>query len=57
MGERLGEYMRILRLTKKPTGEEFSTIAKVAGAGILIIGAMGLLIYLVMDVLPRTFGG
>ena len=57
LSEKLKEYGRILKLTKKPDREEFSTVAKVAGAGILIIGLIGFLIYLLMNVLPRNLRG
>ena len=36
---------RILTLTRRPTREEFSTIAKVAAIGIVIIGVAGFLIF------------
>ena len=51
------QYIRILQLTRKPSNEEFFTISKVAGAGILLIGAIGFAIYLVMVLLPRTLFG
>ena len=47
---------RILTLTRRPTREEFSTIAKVAAIGIVIIGVGGFLIYLVMVQAPQYFG-
>ena len=40
------ECKRVLIVTKKPTNEEFKTIFKVAGLGILIIGAIGFIIQL-----------
>jgi protein transport protein SEC61 subunit gamma-like protein len=52
---RLGEYIRVLKLTKKPTREEFSIIAKVAGAGILLIGLIGFIIYILITVMPGWF--
>ncbi len=52
---RLGEYIRVLKLTRKPTREEFNVIAKVAGAGILLIGLIGFIIYLLITVLPGWF--
>ncbi len=52
---RLSEYLRVLKLTRKPTREEFSLIAKVAGAGILLIGFIGFIIYLLITVLPGWF--
>ena len=39
------ESRRVLRVTKKPTGDEFKTIVKISGAGILLIGLMGFLIF------------
>ncbi len=35
------ECKRVLILTKKPTGEEFKTIVKVTGLGMIIIGLIG----------------
>ncbi len=52
---RLGEYARVLKLTRKPSREEFTVIAKVAGAGILLIGFIGFIIYLLITVMPGWF--
>ena len=41
------ECVRVLKITKKPTGEEFKAIVKVSGAGILAIGAIGFLVQMV----------
>ncbi len=49
---RYSEYLRVLKLTRKPTREEFTVIAKVAGAGILLIGLIGFIIYLLVTVMP-----
>ncbi len=49
------EYIRVLRLARKPTREEFTMIAKVSMAGIGIIGAIGFLIYALLTELPRAF--
>ena len=35
------ECARVLRITKKPDKMEFSTVVKVAGLGILLIGFIG----------------
>jgi len=53
---KFGEYRRILTLTRRPTREEFSTIAKVAALGIIIIGVAGFLIYLAMVQVPASLG-
>ena len=50
----LKQYWRILQLTRKPSNEEFFTISKVAGAGIILIGAIGFVIYLLMVLLPES---
>jgi len=44
----LSAYTRVLRLASTPSWEEFSQIAKIAGAGILLIGLIGFIIFLVM---------
>ena len=38
------KYLRVWRLLKKPTMEEFKTISKVTAIGLLIIGAFGFII-------------
>jgi protein transport protein SEC61 subunit gamma-like protein len=45
----LSAYTRVLRLASTPSWEEFSQIAKIAGAGILLIGLLGFVIFLVMS--------
>ena len=46
---------RVLKLTRKPSKEEFSVIAKVAGAGILLVGFIGFIIYILITVMPGWF--
>ncbi len=41
------ECKRVLTLTKKPTPEEFKTITKVTGIGMIIIGLIGFFIQLI----------
>jgi protein translocase SEC61 complex gamma subunit, archaeal and eukaryotic len=48
-------YFRILKLARKPTRKEFMTIAKVAAVGILAIGVVGFIFYVMMDVVPQYF--
>ncbi|MFA5614172.1 MAG: protein translocase SEC61 complex subunit gamma [Methanoculleus sp.] len=47
------KYWRVLKLARTPTRDEFSKIAIVAAAGILLIGLIGFIIYEIMLVLPR----
>ncbi len=44
------ESKRVLRVTKKPTKEEYLTISKVSAIGILIIGFMGFLLHFIKEV-------
>ena len=44
------ECVRVLKITKKPTTEEFKTISKISGLGILVIGLLGFLVH-VIDIL------
>lgn len=55
IGPTLRSYLRILKLARKPTRKEFFTIAKVAALGILAIGVMGFLFYVLMDIVPEYF--
>ena len=50
----LSAYTRVLKLASTPSWQEFSQIAKVAGAGVLLVGLIGFLIFLVMGVIPGT---
>jgi len=47
------EYIRILKLAKRPKREEFLKISKIAGAAMALIGTIGFSIYLLMAVLPK----
>lgn len=55
IGQVIRSHLRVLKLTKKPSREEFLTIAKVAGLGILAVGAIGFVIYVVLTMLPQAF--
>jgi protein transport protein SEC61 subunit gamma-like protein len=48
----LAAYTRVLKLASTPEWEEFSRVALVAGAGILLVGIIGFLIFLVMSIIP-----
>ncbi|MFH1424672.1 MAG: protein translocase SEC61 complex subunit gamma [archaeon] len=38
---KIRDYLRILKVAKKPTFTEYKTILKVTGIGVIIIGAIG----------------
>jgi protein transport protein SEC61 subunit gamma-like protein len=43
------KYMRVLKLARTPTREEFSKIAIVAAAGVLLIGLIGFILYVMFE--------
>ncbi|MFB6127934.1 MAG: protein translocase SEC61 complex subunit gamma [Halolamina sp.] len=48
----LNSYVRVLKLASTPSWEEFSQIAKIAGAGIFLVGFMGFLVFVLMSFVP-----
>lgn len=44
-----GKYGRVLKMARKPTDEEFSKTSKITGLGILAIGGLGFLIFLIVE--------
>ena len=53
--KKLKEYIRILKLAKRPKKEEFLRISKIAGVAMALIGTIGFSIYLLMTILPKGF--
>jgi protein transport protein SEC61 subunit gamma-like protein len=51
----LQEYIRVLKLARKPSREEFTMIAKVSIAGMALIGVIGFLIFALLTELPKSF--
>lgn len=47
-----GSYIRVLKLASTPTWEEFSQVSTVAGVGIVLVGFIGFLIFMVMAFVP-----
>ncbi|EFW90727.1 preprotein translocase subunit SecE [Haladaptatus paucihalophilus DX253] len=44
----LASYVRVLKLASTPSWDEFSKIAQIAGAGILLVGLLGFTIFAIM---------
>lgn len=44
-----GEYGRVLKMARRPTSEEYSKTVMITGAGILLIGLVGFIIYVIMS--------
>jgi len=55
--EKLDPYLNVVKLARKPGRDEFWKVAKITAAGMLLIGGMGFLIYLLMDVFPKYIVG
>ena len=53
---KLNEYKRVLQIASKPDREEFEMSAKVTGAGMLIIGIIGFIFYLLSNLIPVYMG-
>ncbi|GAA0512986.1 protein transport protein SEC61 subunit gamma [Halorubrum aquaticum] len=48
----LNSYIRVLKLASTPSTDEFLQVSKIAGAGILLIGFLGFLMFAIMSLLP-----
>ncbi|RRJ30896.1 protein translocase SEC61 complex subunit gamma [Halocatena pleomorpha] len=48
----LSSYIRVLKLASTPGRDEFSQISLVAGAGIILVGLLGFVIFVIMQFLP-----
>ncbi len=53
--KKLKEYIRILKLARRPKRDEFFKISEIAGAAIALIGMIGFTVYLLLTVLPKVF--
>jgi len=52
-----GKYGRVLKMARKPTNEEYSKTSKITGAGILLVGGLGFLIFLLSTVIAPYVAG
>jgi len=51
-----GKYGRVLKMARNPTNEEYGKTSKITGAGILIIGGVGFLIFLLATQIAPWIG-
>lgn len=49
--EVLREWNRVIKLSKKPKKNEFMTIAKITGLGMILIGIIGFLIRIIVQII------
>ncbi len=52
ISKNIKDYIRVLKLARTPDQEEFQQVALVAGIGVLVIGIIGFLIFVLMRPLP-----
>jgi len=50
----LREYKRVISIARKPSREEFMSILKISGLGILVVGAVGFAIQLLYQFIIRA---
>ena len=48
----VSSYRRVLELASTPSWDEFSQVALIAGAGIVLIGILGFVMFATMTVIP-----
>ena len=49
--EKFAEYGRVMKVTKKPDSEEFKAIVKASGLGIIVIGMVGFIIAMIVQLI------
>lgn len=49
------KYVRVWKLLKKPSYEEFKMVSKISALGILLIGAIGFIVSVVLTILQSRF--
>ena len=42
-----GKYGRVLKMARKPSNDEFSKTSKITGLGMILVGGLGFLIFLI----------
>ncbi len=47
-----GKYGRVLRMARKPDREEFGQQAKITGIGVMLVGAIGFIVFYIMRFVP-----
>ncbi len=51
-----GKYGRVLKMAVKPTPEEYVKIVEITGLGIVLIGGLGFLIWLLWSKMTSALG-
>ena len=55
-----GKYGRVLKMARKPSGEEYIKISQIVAIGLILMGGLGFLIYWIFeygsDMVMNAFG-
>ncbi|WP_457556035.1 protein translocase SEC61 complex subunit gamma [Candidatus Pyrohabitans sp.] len=49
-GERVKEWQRVIKLSRKPRKNEYLSVAKVTGAGMILVGTLAFILRLIIHV-------
>jgi len=52
MIEKIKNYIRVLKLVKRPTKDDYFDALRICSIGIIIIGIIGFVLYLITMLLP-----
>ncbi|MFQ6050990.1 MAG: protein translocase SEC61 complex subunit gamma [Candidatus Hydrothermarchaeota archaeon] len=44
------EYVRVLRIARRPNRFEFANVSKITGFGIILIGAIGFIVRMIVQI-------
>ena len=50
-----GKYARVLKMARKPEKEEYIRTIQISGLGLMLVGAVGFMIYLAWLQIPKFF--
>ncbi len=51
---KLQEYINVLKMARKPDKEEFLTTTKISVAVMFLVGLVGFVIYILMQIVPEV---
>ena len=49
---RLQNYLRVMKISKKPNSDEFWSSAKICFVGLIVVGIIGYIVYLISILAP-----
>lgn len=57
VSQKLSEWWRVLKITRKPGREEYTNAAKITAAGVILIGLIGFLITSAANIIQMALRG